>query len=260
MRREIGGASPAGKQGKGDCEMETNQKVSSVDATISRITLAAIAVSLFVLLSVSPIGATNGHILHAVGAIDSAMGGSTIAEPQDTLAPMFNNVGSLTRIPGTRVDMNLEIIRSRRHVSSTLGGVTGQTQSDSDFGLIPAFGVAYTPDESNYTYFIGALGVSGFGADYPEDGANPILRPQVEGGRNTGGFGKVFSFYQLLRMTGGVAVKLSPDLSVGLAPTSNYATLELEPRSLWQRLFPPTSPTAPMSPGSDAPKRPVTER
>jgi long-chain fatty acid transport protein len=185
--------------------------------------------TLIAILATSPAEATNGHLLHAAGAIDSAMGGSGIAEPQDVIAPLFHNVGGLARIPGTRIDLNLELIRSRRHVRSSLGGQSGRTQSDSDLGLIPAFGVSHTPEGSDLTFFVGALGISGFGADYPESDSNPVLRPQVEGGVNTGGFGRVFSFYQLLRMTGGVAAKLGPDLSIGIAPTVNYATLELEP-------------------------------
>lgn len=186
-------------------------------------------------LAAAPAAATNGHLLHAVGAKDSAMGGSTIAEPQDTLGPLFNNVASLTQLPGTRVDVGLEAIRSTRHVKSTLGGVTGRTKSDSDYGLIPAFGVAYVPEESDTVYFLGALGISGFGSDYPQDDSNPILRPQVQNGQNTGGFGHIFSLYQLLRLTGGIATKLTPELSVGFGPTVNYASLSLEP-------FPGTTP------------------
>ena len=183
----------------------------------------------------TPALATNAHFLHGVGATDSAMGGSTIAAPQDTLGSLYDDVGNLTQIEGTRVDVNLEVIDSHRHVESRLGPFHGDTTSDSDFGLIPAFGVAHTPKDSTVTYFVGALGVSGFGADYPEDDDNPILNRQVVNGRNTGGFGALYSFYQLLRITGGVAVKVSPELSLGHAPTVDYATLSLKP-------FPATRP------------------
>ena len=179
--------------------------------------------------------ATNAHFLHGAGPTDLAMGGSTIAAPQDTIGSLYNDVGSLTQFEGTRVDISLEAIRSRRSVESRLGTLHGRSQSGSDFGLIPGFGVAHTPEGSSITYFVGALGVSGFGTDYAEDETNPILRRQVENGRNTGGFGKIYSFYQLLRITGGVAVKVTPDLSLGVGPTINYSTLSLEP-------FPAASP------------------
>ncbi len=174
-------------------------------------------------------GATNAHFLHGAGVTDEAMGGSTIAAPQDTIGSLYNNVGNLTQLPGTRVDVNLEVVRGRRRVESQLGGLRGETQSGSDFNLIPSFGVAHTPPGSNVTYFLGALGVSGFGTDYPEEDKNPILRPQIENGANTGGFGNIYSFYALLRITGGIAVKVTPDLSVGIAPTINYATLAIRP-------------------------------
>ncbi len=173
--------------------------------------------------------ATNAHFLHSVGATDSAMGGSTIAAPQDVLSGLYNNVGNLTQIEGTRVDVNLEAMYEPRHVESTLGPFHGRTDSSSKFAFIPAFGVAHTPQGSNVTYFLGAIGVSGFGADYPEDDDNPILNRQVANGKNTGGFGTLYSFYQLLRITAGVAVKVTPELSLGLAPTLNYSTLSLKP-------------------------------
>ena len=190
--------------------------------------LAAL-VGLGILLAASPSQATNAHFLHGAGVTDEAMGGSTIAAPQDTIGSLYNNVGNLTQFPGTRVDVNLEVVRSHIGVESQLGGLHGETQSDSDPGLIPSFGVAHTPQGSDVTYFLGALGVSGFGTDYPQDDENPIFRPQIENGANTGGFGSVYSFYGLLRITGGIAVKVTPRLSLGIAPTINYATLAIRP-------------------------------
>ena len=50
--------------------------------------------------------ATNGHFLHAVGAVDSAMGGVGTAAPLDAVGMIFNNVGSASDIPGQRVDFS----------------------------------------------------------------------------------------------------------------------------------------------------------
>lgn len=197
----------------------------------------SIASAFFAVIELAPrcAGATNAHFLHGAGAIDESMGGSTIAAPQDTIGSLYNNVGNLTQIPGTRVDFALEFILDPSSVKSELGPFRGKTDSDNDFGIIPAFGVSHTPEGSDTTFFLGALGVSGFGCDLPGDDSNPVLRPQIENGQNTGGFGSIYSFYQLLRITGGMAMKVTPALSIGFAPAINYATLSLKP-------FPATDP------------------
>jgi long-chain fatty acid transport protein len=173
--------------------------------------------------------ATDGHFLHAVGAIDSAMGGAGTAAPLDAVGMIFNNVGAATDIPGFRVDFSFELFHSDKSISSTLGGVSGTTKSDGTLSPIPAFGLVYTPENSRVTYFLGALGILGFGVDYPQDNNNPILRPQIAGGMNTGGFGHLFSNYQLLKIVPGAAFKVTDHLSIGVAPNIDYATLGIEP-------------------------------
>jgi len=201
----------------------------------ARLLAAASVLGAALALTPAPVGATNGHFLQGAGAIDESMGGSTIAAPQDSLGSLYSNVGNLTQIPGTRVDVGLELVLEPSSIESELGGQRGDTDSDHDIGIIPAFGVVHTPEGGDSTFFLGALGVSGFGVDLPQDDSNPVLRRQIADGRNTGGFGRVYSFYQLLRITGGMATKVTPDLSIGFAPAINYATLSLKP-------FPATSP------------------
>ncbi len=203
-------------------------RVGRTEIPYVRLFEAAIAMALLT-IGVPEAGATNAHFLQGVGAIDDSMGGSTVAAPQDTLGALYHNVGSMTQIEGTRVDVGLETILDPTYIESELGGARGKTDSRNDIGLIPAFGVAHTPKGSRMTFFLGALGVSGFGNDYPEDESNPILRPQIENGRNTGGFGRFYSFYQLLRIAGGLAMKVTPDLSIGFSPAIEYATLSLKP-------------------------------
>jgi long-chain fatty acid transport protein len=199
-------------------------------ATTNRIRLWALGFAILLVLAGARTGwATDGHYLHAVGAIDSAMGGAGTAAPLDAVGMIFNNVGAATDIPGFRVDFSFELFHSDKTISSTLGGVTGSTDSEGKITPIPAFGLAYTPEASRVTYFIGALGILGFGVDYGQDSRNPILRPQIVNGSNTGGFGHLFSNYQLLKIVPGVAFRVTEDLSLGFAPNIDYATLGIEP-------------------------------
>lgn len=184
---------------------------------------------LLVLAIARPGTATDGHFLHAVGAIDSAMGGAGTAAPLDAVGMIFNNVGAATDIPGFRLDFSFELFHADKTISSTLGGVSGSTDSDSKITPIPAFGLSYTPQASRVTYFIGTLGILGFGVDYGQDSSNPILRPQIANGVNTGGFGHLFSNYQLLKIVPGAAFRVTNDLSLGFAPNIDYATLGIEP-------------------------------
>lgn len=183
----------------------------------------------FILLfqNISSSWAGNGAFLHGVGAIDSALGGSTTALPQDAIGTLFNNVGSVTELRNTGMDFGVELLKSQPTVGSTVGGVSGETNGRSSISPIPSFGFVWP--RQHVTAFVGALGVGGFGVNYPQDNENPIFKPPVQNGVPAGGFGHVYSSYQLATITAGLAVRITDRLSIGFAPNLGYATLSAQP-------------------------------
>jgi long-chain fatty acid transport protein len=135
--------------------------------------------ALLLTLSV-PVQATDGHLLHGVGAVNSAMGGAGVAAPGDLLGSFYLNPAGLVCEHGTRIALGFEMMKPQRSVTSEFGGFTGSTTSKSDFTPIPAFGWATRLNET-LSFGVGLLGIGGFGVDYPADPMNPVLGPRPQG-------------------------------------------------------------------------------
>ncbi len=181
----------------------------------------------------APASATDGHFLHGVGAINSAMGGAGVAAPGDLMGSMYLNPAGLTTIEGVRFTFGFEMFKPDRTLSSTVplmtgGTFSGSTESKSDISPIPNFGFSVQVSEK-VTLGLGGLGVGGFGVDYPQNNLNPIQAPRPQG------FGQIFSAFQMLKFVAPVAWKPSEKLSLGGAFNMNWASLAVDP-------FPAASP------------------
>ena len=182
------------------------------------VTLTAIAV-----LTAIPAAAGNGHFLHGVGAVNSAMGGAGVALPNDTLGALNLNPALLTELDGSGFEFNAEYAKAGNSVSSQIGPFSGRTAEAGRTPLIPAFGFSRHPRDVNYAYGVGFLGLAGFGVDYPQDPRNPILSPQPQG------FGRVYANYQFLKVPIAAALRLNPEWSVGLAFVTGRSALTADP-------------------------------
>lgn len=179
--------------------------------------------------------ATDGHFLHGVGAINSAMGGAGVAAPVSLLGTFYLNPAGLMAFDGTRIEFSFEMFKPTRTVSSSVptpGGGTfgGSTTSASEFTPIPALGFSYRINEK-WAVGLGGLGIGGFGVNYPQNSANPIQAPRPQG------FGQVFSNYTLLKFTPAVAFAPSDKIWLGGSLNVDWATLEVDP-------FPAAAPAA----------------
>jgi long-chain fatty acid transport protein len=187
--------------------------------TMKRKGFALLAV---VLLSAAPALAANGHLLHGIGAVNSAMGGAGVALPNDALGALNLNPALLTQIPGHRMEFSAEYNTAKNAVESRVGPFSGRTEESGDPALIPAFG--WTRDKTgHFAYGVGFLGMAGFGVDYPQDPRNPILAPQPRG------LGRVFSNYQFMKVPTALAWQLTPALSLGVSLNAGRAALTANP-------------------------------
>ena len=192
---------------------------------------ASVALSLAVLsFAATPASATDGHFLHGIGAVNSAMGGAGVAYTGDLLGALHLNPAALHAGEGTRAVLSFELFKADRTVSSIHPmGASGSTQSKSEFVPVPAFAWSTSLSEK-VTVAFGGLGIGGFGVDYPQDNSNPILGP-----RQMGGFGQVYSNFSLMKITPAIAFEATDKLQLGFAVNIDWSSLAVDP-------FPAASP------------------
>lgn len=187
-----------------------------------------------VLFHTTPVLATNGHVLHGAGSVNQAMGGTGIATSIDAIGSNYNNVSSISFLQRSSLEFGAELFMPDRSLSGSAalpgGGVaSGTVNSKTREAVIPSFGLVYKT-ESPWTFGFSALGIAGFGVDYPANSPNasgnfnPLAVPQ-----RFGGFGSIDSNYQLLQLTPSAAYPITPDWSVGLGFNLNWASLSVDP-------------------------------
>lgn len=184
--------------------------------------------------------ATDGHLLHGVGAVNSALGGIGIASNQSLLGSFFTNPAGLASFDGTNLEMGFELMRPERTVSSSFGPMSGSTTSDADWTPIPAFGFS-TRLHNGVVIGLAGLGIGGFGVNYAADPTNPILMPRPNG------FGSVYSNFQLMKISPAIAWKAGEKLSIGLAANIDWSSLAVDPMPI---AAPDYDPGVDLTPGT----------
>ena len=184
--------------------------------------------------------ATDGHLLHGVGAVNSALGGIGIASNQSLLGSFFTNPAGLAAFDGTNLEMGFELMKPERTVSSSFGPMSGSTTSDADWTPIPAFGFS-TRLDNGVVIGLAGLGIGGFGVNYAADPANPILMPRPNG------FGSVYSNFQLMKISPAIAWKAGEKLSIGLAANIDWSSLAVDPMPI---AAPDYDPGVDLTPGT----------
>ena len=187
-----------------------------------RYIVAAVASSLA--LTVAPTArATDGHFLHGVGAVNSAVGGIGVGAPSSLLGAFYVNPAGLATYRGTTTELGFEMFKPDRSIASSAGGQSGSTTSSSEFVPIPAFGWSRQMNSDRLVIGVAGLGIGGFGVDYRTDQTNPILAPRPYG------FGGVYSNFSLMKIIPGFGYKLSDRVRVGGAVNVDWASLAVDP-------------------------------
>jgi len=195
--------------------------------------------------------------MQGVGAVNMSMGGAATAQPLDINGAMQWNPAGLSDFDGRTISLSAGAFFSSPELSSSFGPLSGTTMDDRGTSIMPALAFVYGKEDSRHTFGFSAFGISGFGVTFPEDtnypqdgfgnpnpdydptmDSNPINFPQF-----AGGFGHIESDYILLQVGLTYALELSDQISIGLQPNVNYATLELAPNPLATPDFPPPTGT-----------------
>lgn len=199
-------------------------------------------VAFFTLLALA-LQAQTGHVLQGAGAVNFSMGGAATALPINVNGALQWNPASITAFDHNELDVSLALFTAAPEVYAKApdgfgGFIEGRTEDERGLSPLPTVGAVFANEDSRFAWGVSAFGISGFGVDYPQEtnlplpenqnfdpkNSNPLLYPQ-----NMMGFGRVFSGYQLLQAGVTGAYKITDGLSLGLAPTFNYASLEIEP-------------------------------
>ncbi|MCB0620759.1 MAG: outer membrane protein transport protein [Saprospiraceae bacterium] len=193
--------------------------------------------------------AQTGHVMQGAGAVNFSMGGAATAQPIDASGALQWNPAAITAFDYTRFELSAAFFTAAPEVSSNVtmpdgqGGfltVTGVTEDDRGLSVLPTLAAVFGKEDSPFTWGVSAFGISGFGVDYAEEtntpfdpanfdptSSNPLLYPQ-----ELGGFGHLYSDYMLLQVALTGAYEITENLSIGLAPTFNYSSLEVQPLPL----------------------------
>jgi long-chain fatty acid transport protein len=175
--------------------------------------------------------AQTGHILQGIGAFNMSMGGAATGQPLDINGALHWNPAGISAFTSNTFSVNAGFFLSSPELSSSVptpnGTFSGTTKDDRGMSVMPALAMVWAKPDGKHSFGLSAFGISGFGVTFPENMSNPINMPQ-----SMGGFGRIESDYQLLQVGLTYAYEINEKLSVGIAPTFNYAMLELAPNPL----------------------------
>lgn len=192
----------------------------------SRHRLSALGLAALALCAPSRARATDGHFLHGVGAINSAMGGLGVAASSSLLGALYSNPAGLLSFRGTTTELGFEMFKAERTLESRAGDFNGSTTSGSQYVPIPAFGWSREVRSQRLVVGVGGLGIGGFGVDYHVDATNPILMSRPNG------FGQIYSNFSLMKIIPGAAWQATPKLRLGAALNVDWASLAVDPMAI----------------------------
>jgi long-chain fatty acid transport protein len=178
-----------------------------------------------------------GFIVSGVGPVNRSMGGASVAAPVDPSGALYWNPASISGLPQSEIAFGLEVVYPQQTLTSsvargTLGpGVPpvrlfGTDRSDNGAVPLPAMGLVWRPEQSDWTFGLGIFEIGGFSVNYPASTTNPILTAQPPRGV---GLGALASQLQVFQIAPTAALRLSDHLSFGFAATADMTYLIADP-------------------------------
>jgi long-chain fatty acid transport protein len=184
-------------------------------------------------LTVSLAGASapafaQGHMLHGIGPINSAMGGAGTSLPEDSLAALNLNPALITEVQGNQISFTSEFFKDGIKIVTTLNnGVSGLATSGVDgssvLHVVPAFGWMLRDPHKKLALGFGLIGLAGFGTDYPENPSS-ILFAQPPNG-----FGRIYTDFRETKIPVAFGYQVNPKLSIGASFNVYFAEFAVAP-------------------------------
>jgi long-chain fatty acid transport protein len=168
-----------------------------------------LTVLLAVLLIVPVAAGAQGHMLHGVGPVNSAMGGAGTGLPNESVGALTYNPALLASAEGNQITFSTEFFQDGLQIDVTVGNRTGRTRPTLILGVIPAFGWQMRAPDSKLALGFGLIGIAGFRTDYPEDPQTILFARQPTG------FGHIYTDYNLTKIPVAFAYQATPKLAIG---------------------------------------------
>jgi long-chain fatty acid transport protein len=179
---------------------------------------------LFTTLLLLPVAArAQGHMLHGVGPINSAMGGAGTGLPNESLGALTYNPALLAGAEGNQITFATEFFKDGLEIDVQVGVLSGHTTPTLIVGVIPGFGWQLRAPNGKLALGFGLIGIAGFRTDYPQDTQSIIFA------RQPNGFGRIYTDYNETKIPVGFAYQVTPKVAIGASLNVYRALLAIAP-------------------------------
>ena len=186
--------------------------------------LVCVLAGLILGMSATPAAAQFGPVLSGTGAVNRSMGGASTAAPLSAAGALYWNPATLSGLDRSELEVGVELLAPQTSLFSSVPGLSDTTQNEDAIFPLPTIALSYRPEQSPMTYGLGVYAVAGFGVSYAGSLSNPVLAPPA-----AGGFGPLFSQYQVLQIAPALVYDVTDRLSVSVSPLLDLGTVQLDP-------------------------------
>lgn len=167
--------------------------------------------------------AAQGHMLHGVGPVNSAMGGAGVAVPNESLGALTYNPALMVATDGNQITFATEFFQDGLKIDVRIGGLEGHEVPSLILGVIPAFGWQLKKPGGKIALGFGLIGIAGFRTDYPESPQSIVFNAWPRG------FGHIYTDYNLTKIPVAFAAQVTPKLAVGASLNVYRGLLAIAP-------------------------------
>jgi long-chain fatty acid transport protein len=194
-------------------------------------------VSILTLLALDSVVWGQGVVFPAAGPVNRSMGGAAVGAPLDAAGALYWNPATTAGLPNSEMLFATGFVYgSVRMTSAVAPGafgpgfppttLAGTDRSDPGLAIVPTFALVYKPEESDWSFGVGAFAAGGFFTNYPADPSNPLLSPFPPNGV---GNGPIFASASFAQFTGTATYQLTEHLAIGGGPIVDAATVQAVP-------------------------------
>jgi len=202
-----------------------------------RLSPVLLAIAVVALSAVAGPALGQGIALRGIGPVNESMGGAAVAAPIDAAGALHWNPASISGLAASDMSFGLDLILPTSQLSSRIGAgalgggfppvtLEGATSGEPGVTPVPMMAFVRRQEDSPLSYGLGLYGIGGSSVNYPSSPTNPILTPQPPNGL---GLGRLSANVDVLQIVPTVAYELSPQLSIGFAPTLTLGRIFASP-------------------------------
>ncbi len=184
-------------------------------------------VGLILASSATPAAAQFGPVISAAGATNRSMGGASTAAPLSAGGALMWNPATLSGLKRSELEVGAELLFPHAGVASQFGPFSGSTKSEDSVFPLPMIALAYGPENSPFTFGLGAYAVAGFGLNYPGSNIGPNTNPILL--QPPFGVGPIYSQYSVMQIAPALVYDVTDELSLSFSPLLDIGSAQLDP-------------------------------